>query len=655
MKFSWKILNHLIHLRKITLNQFTEKLTLAGFEIEGIYNQNHISDIIIDLNITANRRDIYYLANLAEEISTIYNIPLRQTRKNPLINFNHILSHNIKLPINVLSIRCNIIQNIQYHQSPQWLKDTLISYSITNRNLFDDIYEYIKLKWGQEIVYIHPNNNQSIESSIRQKYNTPIEYISKTNIIDYKNKTIILSFPRYNWKIKYNNTNYTNHFFNAYSETIDLITTFTRGTVSKTYELYNTNNNSFTNSTKTILIDKNTIQAILGPLAKNKIKFLSQRKIFITLKQLNLQPIYKKYNKKFAVTIPQTRIHDLQRNIDIIEDIGRIYGFQNFLDQLPKCKSKGNSSINLDITYKIKSILRNIGLNEVINSSLTNHIEIEPSIINIYNPITEEQNKLRRNIIEQLLDNYIYNIKHKSSRIQIFEVGKIFYKTSLNHYIEEIQLGGILYNKNYIRKTWLDKPENLNWYYAKGLIECFLEKLNIAITWNQLMTQDITYYRNKNIYKLLHPVKQIAIYHKKTKNCLGFLGQLNKQYTQHLQNHSEPVYLFEVNIEELNKCMEKNQHLTYTVKQYSSYPSVVRDINLKINNNRDINILTKIILKNNKKIIESIEIINEYYNQILHQRYVCLRVTYQAYNRTLNNQDIKHIEKYIRNIYFKNM
>nr|QCI06560.1 Phenylalanine-tRNA ligase beta subunit [Erythroglossum lusitanicum] len=646
MKFSWKLLNYLVDLKNINFNEFIKKLTLAGFEIEEIEEQKLLKDKIIHLNITANRRDIYCIANLATEISSIFNTPLITNNKYNLINkFKYINTLNN----NIIYIKSNIIYNINYDKSPQWLINSLIAHEIKPTNILNDTKEYIKLKWGQNIIYINYFSQTSIESSLIKFTKNTTDLSNNLNQLTNTYNYIIIGFPMYNYNLEDNMYNYTNHYVSAYNETIRLITTFGKGNISQSYNFFNKKLIHLIYFNKKIKINKNKIQTILGPIKNQSFKFLSTKQINNTLRQLKFKPVYNNKNKTFDIIIPNSRISDLYRTIDIIEEVGRNYGFKHFLNKLPKKIKQGKLSKRTVQIYKISDILRNMGLNEVINSSFNKKIKNNISILNVklYNPVTEEQKILRNNIVENLIENYKYNIKQKNSRVEIFEIGKIFYKINDKIYTEETHLGGLIYNKDFIRKTWSDKPENLNWFYAKGILEFFLEKLQTKIQW-QTCKKNIIKNINTDIYKLLNPIKQIAIYDSMNKEYIGILGELNNQYTKDLQNYNKEIYIFEINIEKLNKITKLNKHLNYSMKPYSLYPKVIRDINIIVNSNQNLIKIKNNLLEKNQNLIEEINITNEYYNKIKKYRSICLRITYRSNNRTLNTKDINKINQSIQ-------
>lgn len=652
MKFSWNLLNEFIDLKNIKFNSFQERLTLCGIEINEIKEDNEVQDKLIDLNFTANRKELLSIINLAKEISTIFHLPLKIKPKNSTINLKHEKNNRsvIEISKKILCFNLNFITNIKEIKSPQWLVNYLKACNVKPSNLFNDVQNYTYIKWGHEINIL---NTQNIEQQLL-KLDIINAKLLLNNLDDklFFNTTNskILLFYTYNKNgiSNKNGTLYSNHteyFENAYNETINIIATYSKGTISKSYERCNKKEKE----KHIVEINKSKIYNVLGKTENRPLKFMSTVSILNTLNILNFHPKYIRNLKKFKVDIPKYRFHDLKRDIDIIEEIGRIYGFQYFFNTLPLNKNKGRSSTSSLKIKKMRFLLRNLGFNEVINSSLIDNKRNKSAKILLHNPITKEQKALRNNIIENLLENYFHNIKHKNFRIEIFEIGKIFEKNTKNQYIEKTNVAGLICNNEFFRKEWSNKPESINWFQVKGIIEILLEQLNSEAILEKISTEDNKEYV-KNINHLFHPVKKIGIYNLEKKQLIGILGELNIKHSTKPHNNNSRIYIFEINIDKLNSAEKTNKNSNFSIKKYSYYPSVTRDISVKIEKYKNVNEIKKIILETSIGLMESIEVFNEYYDKFSNSRFIGLRIIYRARSRTLNNEDIKNIDMNIKNL-----
>lgn len=656
MKVSWKLLNYLIKLENIPFKKFENTLILNGFEIEHIQKNNQ--DYILEISITSNRIELWNIARLTQEISIIFN-----TKSNIQIikdNKDIKLSKKVKEK-NLYSgpqyIKINHIKNIKKFQSNAWFIKYIINSEnyIYSDNIFNNIKQYIKIKWGQDIyfIYLHQSNidMSAIElihdnNQIDIKYHNHLLGILKYDPLSFETKnrdndsSLLLICPSYN--IKYNNIDY---FFSAYEETIQLLSTYARSQIGQSYisKFYNQINN------KNLYLQKKYILTILGPILNKKFYYLNTKDLFQIFRQLEFNPKYE--NKIFTLTIPKHRQHDLKRNIDIVEEVARIYGFKKFIDTIPTAKNKGKFSKKTLFSKKVRNILRNLGLHEVINSPLCNLTYNKNTVLNdcnsisIYNPMTEEQTKLRNNLIENLINNYQDNKKKHDKSIEIFEIGKIFYYQKFK-LIEELTLAGLIHNNYFNRSSWENHAKNISWFQVKGIIDNIFEKIQIKYYYKIEKKNMIT---KNNLHSFFNPKKRLYIYSHANNQIIGILGQLNKNLMMNLQINND-IYAFELNINEIIHSINVPKNINYILKYYSSYPCVTRDVSITLNETNTLKNITQNILNQYKELIESIQIINLYKNKLNKSQSLCLRIIYRAKNKTLNSQDIKNIDNHIYNI-----
>nr|YP_009398566.1 Phenylalanine-tRNA ligase beta subunit [Lophocladia kuetzingii]ARW67752.1 Phenylalanine-tRNA ligase beta subunit [Lophocladia kuetzingii] len=647
MKFSWKLLNNFIELENIEQNFFTEQLTLAGIEIENI-EKNHHNDNIIDLSITTNRKEINCIFSLAREIAIILDQPLKifpiiqHTNINNLIYYDN---QRVSLPENISQINICIVKNIKFNRTPNWLNRYLTTQDIQPINLIYNIQQYLKLKWGQIFYYteIKTMFNQALKENEKKLFN--IIYTFLNNHYSSLNNYQILIFVKDNQTTTFCNYRHQEYYINFFTESIRLISTFTKCTIGKYYHIYNLNLNN--NRNKFIEVTKHEINTTLGYINYTKYRYLSTAHIMDILDKLDFSPKYNKNLKIFTIQVPKYRIHDIQRSIDIIEEIGRIYQFNLFKQNILELTHKPSINNNTKIIQKIRYILRNIGLNEVINCSLTksNLNKKNYSNVLIYNPLNQEQKQLRTNISEHLLNNYQYNIKNGNDQVEIFEISKVFDKIQTNQYKEEIYLGCLFNNPNFIHNEWSEMPKNINLFHIKGITEIFLEQINANIKLQTISQQDNTD-KIRNVLRLLNPIKKIGIYNISNEQLIGIIGEVKKIYTI----NKNQTYLIEINLNDLVKTVKTKKHLQYINQIYSNYPYVTRDISITITKEKNINEIKETILKNNLDLIESIKVFNEYKEIKSNLRSISLRIIYRSYNRTLNNKDIEKIDKHIEQI-----
>nr|UAD89131.1 phenylalanine-tRNA ligase beta subunit [Gracilariopsis longissima] len=694
MKFSFKWLKQIVDLNQIELFELIEKLTLGGCEIENIIHAQDKNDIILDVSTTANRQDLLSVVGLAREISCLMNRPLLNKVYNYKKYLNHYLNSysclNLSNSIALLNFSLTHINYIRNTFSPLWLQNYLYSQNIKPLNLLHDIPKYIYIKWGHHIEIIDQRkinllpidyslfNIQHEKISLCQSNNIELEVLKynseklytlgcdiNPNIqCDTITESILVCGQIFSSKYfkniqnnlviktdifeKYNKQITREDFTCAYEEAIQLIVSFGGGTAGKTYCYH-----KVYEEPKVIILEKNQIEKILGYKEASAYMYLSVKEILTVLNQLNFITVYDELKKIFKVQVPSSRQIDLVRPIDIIEEIGRVYGFNKFMSQLPKV-------LNHDVifkhsftnkVYQVRQILRNLGLHEIQNLSLNNSNTLsDQSQICIYNPLVKDQSYLRSNLLSQLILTYEYNIRQANKNIEIFEIGKVFTtdiqnitRTSLSSIIEHLHLAGLMSNSDYSRKSWLDKPNALGWFQAKGTLEEFLEKLQVQVTWSKISQSKYSFLLSSVSNSL--SIKHAAIiYSIDNKKEIGIFAQLKK-------NYNYPIYVFEFNLVNLINSIKPLNHINYSIKSYSNYPSLTRDISLTLYKYHSICMIKQKILDFNNSLIESIEVLNQYRNHnIKHYYNVSLRVVYRSQNRTLNIDDINRIDKEINDL-----
>nr|YP_010618783.1 Phenylalanine-tRNA ligase beta subunit [Rhodomelopsis africana]WAX02796.1 Phenylalanine-tRNA ligase beta subunit [Rhodomelopsis africana] len=649
MKFSLQLINNFINLSQIQFNEFKENLTLSGLEIDHIEKIEKYKDKIIDLNITANREEISSSLSLAREASTIFNVPIKI---RPIkVNYKNSIEHNTNKLANtkhthIAYIRIVTLDKMFTKQTPNWILDQLKINRIEESKTLNNIQEYIKIKWGQTF-YIFNNEEMNQNKNII-KYSNSIKLFNPESIkkitknINSKSKLLIFTTINKQENTIVLNNEYNEFYENAFIDSIKLINTFIGAKIGK----YNEAHQKIVIEDSIIKIRKKNINKLLGYIKGKKIKFIKTHKIQNILQQLKLSPKYCKKDKLFEIVVPNYRTKDLKREIDIIEEIGRIYQFKHFFNNIQSDKLQGYKSKNFTQVKHIKNTLNQLGLHEVINCCITNNIQSHLNNPQIQNPITCEQQDLRTNILENLINNYEHNIKNLKNNIEIFEIGKVFEinNKSKKLYTEKRHLSGLIKNKNYTRNNWSNQSSNITLFHFKNIIETFLETINSKTILQEILTNNET---NINTAEYLFKKnKKIGIYNPKNKTTIGIIGELNNKVIKKFSDRDETIYIFEINLSQLIETTKSKNHLEYISQKYSNYPSVTRDISIKMQKYVHIEKITQTIINRNNKFIESLEVLNEYKNNLKSHaiRYISLRITYRSKTKTLNSKDIKNID-----------
>ncbi|KUJ55702.1 phenylalanine--tRNA ligase subunit beta [Chryseobacterium aquaticum] len=217
-----------------------------------------------------------------------------------------------------------------------------------------------------------------------------------------------------------------------------------------------------------IIIRFSKIEQILGTkIHREKVKEI--------LKALEIQ-VLNEIQNGFEISVPAYRA-DVTREIDVIEEILRIYGY-NKIEAPQKIsftpvKLSANDQDELENNWA--RTLQGLGFNEVMNNSLTS-VKDETDAVKLLNPLSNDLAFMRKSLLEGLLQNAVYNINRKNQDLKFFEFGKIYHKK--DKYEERKQLAILVTGRN-VAENWLQPKSVTDFYNLKAYVKVLLERLAI--------------------------------------------------------------------------------------------------------------------------------------------------------------------------------
>ena len=695
MQISLKWVNELVNIETVNLENLVEKLTLGGFEVEEILEieGNNEKKITLDISATANRSDSLAIQGISLEMAALLNkIPKISKYVSKEFSWDKKIQHLSKISLNknkCLEFLGVSLENIETLTSPKWLKEKLIDSNIIPENNFKDFQNYILLETGYPFEFYDLEkvktkvNNSNFKLNLRasknnQKFlaNNNIEYnldesiltveadqfpISIGGIISHKSvectintKSILIEGSVFNAaKIRQQSrqlglrTPRSSRYEKALKN-IDLIKAFYRlisllrisnpDLICKFHTLAQPT----LKQKRNLILTLNNVKKVLGPTKESTNtmqKHISVEEITNLLERLNFDIKYDEKNQFWEVRVPYLRSDDIILEIDLIEEIGRLYGFNNFLTRLPKFKKVGKKDLNYKTRKKLTDCLINLGLNELIQSSLINKNEYLSNEIELINPLIKDYANLRSSLLPNILKSVQKNRSRNNLGIEGFEYGHVFSKNDLNE-IQEIENIAGVFGEYQIKMNWMENPKLLSWFEGKGKIEYLFKKLNLSAYWKYE-----TFVKEKN---LVHPYCSAVIYLKNGKK-LGYFGQIHPIVAKKL-NISSNLYLFEFNFELIQDQLEKNQLFFY--QEYSTYPKIIKDLSFVVDKSISFDYLQKILYLNSSQFLREINLIDKYSgtNISMDQISLCLQLVFQSDKTTLQNKEIENIINHIQRI-----
>ncbi|SHF69387.1 phenylalanine--tRNA ligase subunit beta [Dysgonomonas macrotermitis] len=311
------------------------------------------------------------------------------------------------------------------------------------------------------------------------------------------------------------------------------------------------------------------------------------------------------------LSIPTYRV-DVTRNVDVIEDILRVYGYNN-VEIGDSLKSNLSYQTPTDRSYDLQNLiseqLTGAGFMEIMNNSLTKEAYYSDSTtypdsacVRLLNPLSTDLNVMRQTLLFGGLESIAYNRNRKSNNLRMYELGNCYYfdgnkkdaEKPLNEYSEEFHLGLWLCGDT-INNSWAAQEEKASVYHLKGYVENVLLRLGIS--------QEAYEYE-----QFSNDIYSAALTIKTHKRVLGTLGVVAKKLLKQTDVNTE-VYFAELNWDALMKEIKKHK---VTFSEISKYPSVKRDLALLLDKNVLFEQIEKIAYKSERKLLKDVSLFDVY-------------------------------------------
>ena len=354
-----------------------------------------------------------------------------------------------------------------------------------------------------------------------------------------------------------------------------------------------------------------------------------------------------------SLSIPAYRV-DVQRPCDVVEDILRIYGYNNV--EIPtSLKSSLNVEGEVDKSVKLQNLvseqLVGCGFNEILNNSLTAASYYDgletykpENLVRVMNPLSNDLNVMRASLLFGGLECIQHNANRKNADLRFFEFGNCYHFNAekknpekvLAAYSEELHLGLWLTGK-YISNSWAHPDMNSSVYELKAYVLNIFSRLGVnlgAMVFGNL---------SDDIYSVA-----ISI-HTRGGKLVATFGVLSKKLQKAFDIDNE-VYYADINWKELMKAI-KGKKVTYT--EISKFPAVKRDLALLIDKKVQFAEIEKIAYETDKKLLKSVELFDVYEGKNLEAGKKSYAVSFvlQDENATLNDKQIdKLMQKLIANL-----
>lgn len=625
----------------------------APIGVDALKHLNY-DDFVFDFSLTPDRGDLLSIIGMAYETGAILN---KKTTNND-IKLNEIdEKHNINIVSNTSKCKTylsKIVKDVTIKESPNFIKARLIASGIRPINNVVDISNYVMIEYGQplhffdydkignEIIVRESKDKEEIYTLDGEKRNLSEGDILITNDnqilaiagvmggldteVTEQTKNIFIESAifdpfsvrktskdvyRSESSIRFEKGIDPNKTLEALNRAAYLLQEYASGKPVK--EVYGFNNEDKDDKEIELYISK--VRLVLG-------MNLSEDEIESVFDKLSFK--YIKMNEKYIVSVPKRRL-DITIEEDLIEEIGRIHGYNNMKGTLPRANiNTGNFESKYGYIRNIHNKVRSLGLNQIINYSLQNEKEFNKYSLNKYEvikplqPSSDERNSLRYSLIPSMLNVIEYNLFRNIKDLNLYEIGKGFYKDKT--YNEENKLCIGMTGK-YLNNDWEDIQVKSNYYALKGIIETLLNYLGYNNRYNFVVEE---------FPKEFHPFKTASIYVDDT--FIGYIGAVNPTI-----NKNE-IYVCEINIDTLYTL--KTRRIKY--KEISKYPNIIKDVAFILNKNINSIDVLNTIKKSNTKVIKNVEVFDYYKDSSIGDDNISIgyKITFMDNTRTLTDEEV---------------
>lgn len=624
-----------------------------------------LNDAILDMAITPNRADALSMNGVANEVGAIISekpqlIDQPDVKESGTVTDFISVSVEDKATTDYYGMR--IIQDIKIKPSPLWLQTKLMKAGIRPLNNVVDVTNYINLLYGQplhafdyeqlgskEIVVRLAKEGETIQTLDGEKRALKTSHPVITNGKDplaiagimggassevtEETKTVALEGAifasrfigkasrelglRTEASIRFDKGSDAWKVEEALAHGAALIAELGEGKLINGYAEVD-NRKAYKNIVTTSI---SRINKLLGTQ-------ISKEEIIAIFERLQFEATVGE--EEVAVYVPSRR-WDIEREADILEEIARIYGYDNIPATLPSTSTAGALTAKQQLNRLVRHYLESAGLSQALTYSLVASQEVNrfglieaSESVEIAMPMSEEHSHLRTSIIPGLLQAANYNHARKNKNIALYETGKVFYKNEGDNLPDEIEhLAGIITGE-WQENDWQKQTKPVDFFILKGIIEGLLAKLNL---------QAPVYF--EAIQKVdMHPGRTARILVGDTE--IGFIGQVHPLVSSNIDLGD--TYVFELNLALLDAAPKK----AVAYQAISRYPEMSRDISILVDETVTNQVIETIITKNAGKQLATTDVFDVFAGENVEagKKSMAYSLTFSDKERTLMEEEV---------------
>ena len=621
-----------------------------------------LNDYILDLSITPNRADALSMRGLTYELGALYNNK---------VDFNDVEKEEdyeaTSLQVAIESDSCRnyvgqVVKNVEVTSSPLWLQTRLMNSGIRPINNIVDITNYVLLEFGQpmhafdkdlvgdKIVVRDAKEGEVLETldgEERKLQTTDLVITDGTRAIALggvmggKNTEVSEETKNIILESAYFNPTSVRRTSAAHGLRSDSSARFEKGidpnmqkaALARAVELIlELCPNAVVESSVGVVnkLDDKVVEITTSYINNYLGIILSTEEIVAILEGLSFK--VEASGEDLVVKVP-TRRPDISIKQDLVEEVIRIYGYDNLASTLPKFSktTKGGLTYSQRMVRDLRAVYASLGFNDTINYSLVSEEEAtqytleDHHKVRLLMPMTETHSTLRQSLIPGLLNTVQYNVARKQKDLKLLEIGRVFFGSGDDNIQpkETVYLSAALTGEERSTK-WLKETSTLDFFAAKGYLEVVFERLGLE--------EKVTY--KKSILEGMHPGRFAEVYLGEKR--IGFIGEVHPQVADKLGLNT--TYVFEINLDEViseGKVKPKYEEVT-------KYPEITRDIAMLVDVKDEYQNIYNVVESVNSKLITKVELFDLYVGAelLVGKKSLALTITYSDKQKTLTDEEV---------------
>ncbi|MEA3328591.1 MAG: phenylalanine--tRNA ligase subunit beta [Candidatus Omnitrophota bacterium] len=656
----------------ISPDKLADKLTMGGLEVTSL-EKTTAGDWLMDLEVTTNRPDWLSVLGVAREAGAItakpISLPPGSISKAVDIKDQRIEAVILD-PRGCPRYTARLVTNLEPRPTPQWMKERLEAVGLRPINLIVDITNFVLLEYGQPLHAFDYDKLKGSKLFIRRARKTEKLLVIDQKLIELDPEMLVIAdkdrpaalagiIGGKNSEVDPGTKNVL--LESAYFDPILIRKTSRKlGLVTESSYRFERRINleavAEASSRACHLLEKlagakidRTIVDIgkkicerekicLDPLKVNQTLGveLSAKRICDLLNRLDLKAVIAN-DKAIEVEIPSFR-RDLTRPIDLIEEAGRIYGYQNIPVVTPKIKvSTLKQDLTKSVELKVRRLLVSAGLSEIINYSLISRNTLKKinmqneKVVSVKNPLTREQEIMRPGLLGGMLTTVSRNKDRRIDDVRIFELSRVYLPEGVKKLpVEQLNLSIAFSGKKL--PSWRVKRGPFDFYDLKGLLEVCLADLKIT-----------DYRIIDRQYPWLNPASSACL--EIGSDYIGYLGEAAEDLLDNFDLNS-PVYILECNFDKL----VSHSVLKKKFKPVIKYPAVCYDVAVVVKEAIASGEVISLVRAAGGKLVNRVDLFDVYRGKQVPEgcKSLAYSVEYQAVDRTLTTKEVDQVHSKIR-------